>query len=56
MGVNWDGVSHTDLHFTEITLVWRGCWRKGRMKAGLGGLEEGTKMHCLLCARNAARH
>lgn len=51
MGVNWGGVSHTNLHFTEISPAWRGCWGKGRTKAGLGGLEKGTQMHCLPRAR-----
>lgn len=51
MGVNWGGVSHTNLHFTKISRVWRGRWSKVRTKAGLGGLEGGTQVHCLPGAR-----
>lgn len=56
MGVNWGGVSHTDLHLTEITLVWRGLLEEGKSEGRAGGLEEGTKMHRLLCARSTGRH
>lgn len=48
-GVTWGGLSHSDLHFPEITQVWGSCGRKGGVKAGLGGLGEGTKTLSALC-------